>query len=228
MHIHYVQHVPFETPGEIAAWAKERGDEASGTRLFAGEAVPDVGSYDWLVVMGGPMNIYDEESFPWLAGEKRAIEAAIEADKVVVGVCLGAQLIADVLGSKVYRNAHDEIGWFPVTLTAAGAEHPFTREMPSSFTAFHWHGETFDLPHGSVHLAESDACSNQMFVYGDHVVGIQFHLEMTRQGIADLAEHCRDELVEGPFIQTVGEMLSAESRLHAARSILHSLLDRMT
>jgi GMP synthase (glutamine-hydrolysing) len=229
MIIHYVQHVPFETPGEITAWATREGHVVTANRVFEGEPIPEADRYDWLVVMGGPMGVGDESRYDWLTGEKRAIASAIEHGKTVVGVCLGAQLIAAVLGARVYPNATKEIGWFPVTRTKSGETHMLTRDLPGQFFAFHWHGDTFDLPAGADHLVRSEACENQMFACdGGRVVGIQFHLEMTDQGIAALVENCRGDIVSGPHVQSPDQMLGAKSLLHDAHAILHSLLDRLS
>jgi GMP synthase (glutamine-hydrolysing) len=228
MKINVVRHVPFESTGAIGEWARAKGHQVSESRLFEGDHVPDPDAYDWLVVMGGPMSVNDESSYQWLVGEKRTVAAAIERGRTVVGVCLGAQLVASVLGARVFRNQHKEIGWLPVTRTADGASHLLTRQLEDPIVAFHWHGETFDLPAGAVHLARSEACEHQMFAYdGARVVGIQFHLEMTGEGIAGLVENCSDDLVPGPFVQRPGEIRGPESRLQRAHANLHSVLDRL-
>jgi len=115
--LHYLQHVPFENLANIEVWAKEKGHSISKTQLFNGESFPQMNDFDWLVIMGGPMNIYQEKEYPWLAKEKRFIAEAIDNNKIVLGICLGAQLIADVLGGIIYKSKHQEIGWFPVSLT---------------------------------------------------------------------------------------------------------------
>jgi GMP synthase (glutamine-hydrolysing) len=227
MKIHYLQHVPFEPPGAIERWAEARGHTMAGTRLYRGELPPVAREYDRLVVMGGPMSVGDEIKHPWLVAGKRAIADAVENNKSVIGVCLGAQLIADVLGAKVYNNRFTEIGWYPVTLTPAAAEYPIAGDLPDEFMAFHWHGDTFDIPRGAAHIARSEACANQMFVYGDRVVGVQFHLEVTEESLAALVDNCEEEIVDEPFIQPAGDMLAAKSRLHAAHATLNSLLDRI-
>ena len=116
MRLHYLQHVPFENPGSILTWAEENGCSVTSTHFYDDETVPKHDDYDWLVVMGGPMNIYDEKNYPWLADEKLFINQAVNSGKVVIGICLGAQLIADVIGGKVTENSYLEIGWFPITL----------------------------------------------------------------------------------------------------------------
>ncbi len=148
MKLHYIQHVPFEGPANIGDWARSQGWSLSATHLYRGDKLPAPGEFDWLVVMGGPMNIYEEDQYPWLAAEKKSIGKAIEAGKIVLGVCLGAQLIADVLGGRVVRNEHKEIGWFPVSLRPEGVESPVFRSFPPEFQALHWHGDTFSLPPG--------------------------------------------------------------------------------
>jgi len=120
MRIHYLQHVPFEDLANIESWAKDRSHDLSRTLLFQEESPPKLNEFDWLIIMGGPMNIYEHDKYPWLVKEKEFIRQAIEEDKIVLGICLGDQLMADVLGGKVHRNDHREIGWFPVKLTDEG------------------------------------------------------------------------------------------------------------
>jgi GMP synthase (glutamine-hydrolysing) len=225
MNLHYIQHVPFETPGQILTWAQDHGHSVTGTRLYAGEILPAPGTLDWLVVMGGPMSIGDEKAHPWLIVEKRFIEAALEKNKTIFGVCLGAQLLASVLGANVYRNRHREIGWFEVKLTRDAATFPATRKLPRKFTPLHWHGDTFDIPRGAVNIAESKACTNQAFVYGGRVIGLQFHLEMTERGVGDLVENCRNEIEPAPWIQPAETIAAGKTRLHTGHTILNSLLD---
>lgn len=225
MRLHYLQHVPFEVPGAVRAWAEARGWQVTGTHLYRGEPLPSAEEFDWLVVMGGPMNVYEEDVHPWLVPEKALIDDAVAARKVVVGVCLGAQLLADVLGGTVTRNEWPEIGWFPVTVTAAGAASPAFGRLPQEFTALHWHGDTFSLPPGAVHLAESAACVNQAFSYGDRAFGLQFHLECTTDELRDLVTACRSELVDGPWISSSEELMGRAGEPAASNGILSALLD---
>ncbi|MCX6908765.1 MAG: type 1 glutamine amidotransferase [Verrucomicrobia bacterium] len=227
MNLHYLQHVPFEGLASIETWAAARGHRIAATRLHAGEPLPQLDQLDWLVVMGGPMNIYEEEKFPWLATEKQFIKLSIAAGKVVLGVCLGAQLIADALGGSVHRNAHKEIGWFPVRKTGAAARSRVCEALPEELEAFHWHGDTFALPPGVVHAARSAACENQAFIFDERVVGLQFHLETTPESARLLAQHCAGELAEGPFIQTATVMLADERRFGRINEAMWKLLDRL-
>ena len=189
MKLHYLQHVSFEGLGMIEDWAIAQGAEISASQLFNGDPLPNLGSFDWLVIMGGPMGIHDHAEHPWLIAEKEFIRAAIGDGKTVLGICLGAQLIADVLGAKVYPGPQKEIGWFPIR-RASGAPDL----IPEELTVFHWHGDTFDIPAGAIHLASSAACKNQGFIYGDRVVAFQFHMETTKVSMEALIAHCSNEL----------------------------------
>ncbi len=228
MRLHYLQHVPFEGPANIEAWSGKQGFTISGTKLFEREALPTIGAFDWLVVMGGPMNIYEEADYPWLVPEKRLIAEAIAANKVVIGVCLGAQLVSDVLKGKVHRNPQKEIGWFPVSLTSEAKESPVFSGFPDRFMAFHWHGDTFHLPEGAVRTAFSEACAVQAFSYNQgRVIGLQFHLESSRESIRLLLDNCREELVEGDFIQTEAEILAGEPHLPEINGTMSALLNAL-
>src|SRR5262245_10782835 len=170
MRAHYLQHVPFETPGSILTWLGQQGASVTSTRLFEPHTLPPVDDFDLLVVMGGPMSVNDETEHPWLVAEKRLVREAIDRGRAVVGVCLGAQVIASALGCRVYRSDEREIGWFPIRgARTRGAEAPPPHVMgwPDTLTVFHWHGETFDLPAGAVLLASSEGCVNQAFQIGD-------------------------------------------------------------
>jgi GMP synthase-like glutamine amidotransferase len=209
MRLHYLQHVPFENPGSILTWARENGCNVTSTQFYDDENIPAHKDYDWLIVMGGPMNIYDEKNYPWLANEKTFIREAINFGKVVIGICLGAQLIADVIGGKITENPHLEIGWFPVKLSSEARSSPLFSFFPQEPTVFHWHGDTFStLPDDTICIAENNACSHQAFIYKKKVFGFQFHLENTEEIIENLLNHCQDEMVPGDFVQTPTELLS--------------------
>lgn len=221
--VHCIEHASFETPGRIADWVVERGHSFAATRVYNREPLPTPDAFDSLVVMGGPMSVHDDARFPWLTAERRLIEQAIIAEKRVLGVCLGAQLIASVLGARVYRNRFQEIGWFSVHGTEAGRAQ---WGLPKELGVFHWHGDTFDLPKGAVHLAKNAACEQQMFAVGSRVLGIQFHPEVTRAGIEDFVRHSASDLGEGPYVQSSTELLGADGATVAAHALLDAILDR--
>lgn len=206
MNVCWLQHVPFEGNGYIAEWLQERGHAWWVTRLYEHEPLPALSKFEMLIVMGGPMNIYEDDQYPWLPQERAFIREAIAAGKMVIGICLGAQLIADALGAKVYSNGVKEIGWWPVQFTAEARANPLFSNFPPELMVFHWHGDTFDLPEGAMLLASSVACKNQAFMYQNQVIGLQFHLEIMDLGVRDLIKHCGHELVDGPYIQPAEQM----------------------
>ncbi len=225
MRIHYLQHVPFENPGTILDWARKRGYPVTYTKLYENQILPTQTEFDWLVIMGGPMNIYEESKYPWLVREKEFIKAAIDNDKVLIGLCLGGQLISDVIGGRVIQNPHKEIGWFPITLTEAALSLPCFSSFPISPVVFEWHGDTFvDLPKEAVLLATNQACYNQAFVYRDRVFGFQFHLENTPQIINDLLENCADEMFPSQYVLTPEEIQSGSVYIEQDNALMNGFL----
>ena len=227
MRIHYLQHVAFEGLAYIGEWAGHNGHAVNGTALYAGEKFPEPVTFDCLVVMGGPMGVDDIAQYPWLTAEKRFIEEMIRSGKQVLGICLGAQLIAQVLGARVFRNPVKEIGWHPVFKTDVAGNSALSNLFPQTFQAFHWHGDTFDLPSGAVHIARSEACRHQAFSYGDNTLGLQFHLESSQASIDLLMDHCRDELIPGPYIQTEDDIRRQSLPVAPSNDLMKSILEHL-
>ena len=225
MKIHCLAHVPFEDAANIGTWAELREHALTYTHLYRYETLPTIESFDMLVVMGGPMNIYEHDRYPWLAQEKKFIRRAIDAQKKVIGVCLGAQLITDVLGGQVRPNAHKEIGWHTIKLSRRVARSVAMSTLPSEMMVFHWHGDTFSLPPGAIHLGSSTVCTNQVFQYGEHVLGLQFHMEYSQDSIEKMLTHCGDELVESPYIQNADEIRAGYDNIPRNTAWLYTLVD---
>jgi len=183
MRAHYLQHVHFEGLGSIASWLQHKGYEITHTAFFDEPNLPEAETIDFLIIMGGPMSVNDASIYPWLAAEKAFIREVIALGKPVLGICLGAQLIASTMGAKIYPNSHKEIGWFPIEAVPTNKNDTFA--FPAFFEVFHWHGETFDLPPSASLLASSTGCKNQAFQLGKNVMGLQFHLEMTADSVKD-------------------------------------------
>ena len=223
-HICSLEHADTEGAGKIAEWAARRGHPLQVVRLDRGEAVPSLEDFEMLVMMGGAMNVYQYRDYPWLHAEHDLVSAAIEAKKVVLGVCLGAQMIADALGARVVQNAVKEVGWFPVRRVAW---HPLFADFPDECVAFHWHGDTFQLPESAVRVAESSACKNQGFVYGDRVVGMQFHVEVSAEAVRGFVEGADDYLQPEQWVQTADALRASTPDLTATDRGLEGLLDRL-
>ncbi len=228
MRVHVIRNAPFEGPALIGEWADARGHSLTETAAPTGE-YPDAGEVDLLAVMGGPMDADDHDASPWLVAEKEFVGRVLEAGGRVLGVCLGAQILAEVAGGRVKRNPVREIGWFPVRATPVG-------RSDARFACFdgavvgHWHGDTFDLPPGVEPLLSSDATANQAFsVAGGRAVGLQFHLEWTTESLLELVAECgADTAVPGPYAMPGEEIVArAPERVDECRKLLFALLDSL-
>lgn len=226
MRAHYLQHVPYERPGVIEEWIEENGHVLTRTQLYRSPDFPDLSEVDFLVVLGGPMGAEDESEYSWLSREKAFVEEALENDIPVLGVCLGAQIIASVLGSDIYTAKYDEVGWFPIQLTEEGRNHPFLRAWPEEFDVFHWHGDTFDIPEGATHLVESSGCENQAFVYDDRALGLQFHVEMRPEDVEYMLEFGGDHDLQGPRVQDNEQILDQSQKCERGNALLKETLDK--
>lgn len=220
--VHALEHAPAEGVARIGDWVQARGHFLTTTRLDLGQSLPRPEDFDLLIMMGGGMNIYQYRDFPWLRDERALMLAAVEDNKPVLGVCLGAQMLADVLGARVHQNQVKEIGWYPVRFV----------ERPEAFaafeetaTVFHWHGDTFELPPGAQRIAESEACSNQAFMHGDRLIGLQFHVEIEPQTVSNFVCGGESELVAQPYVQTPDTILGNRVDLTAMHQGLEHLLD---
>lgn len=200
-------------PGSVIDWLESRGYRPDLRRLYSGDQLPKVEDFDWVMSLGGSMNVDETETHPWLALEKEFLREAIKLGKTCLGLCLGGQLLAQVLGAKVAPNKHWEVGWFPVRLSDG-----------SSIRVFQFHQDQFGLPQGARRIATNEITENQGFLFTDRVVGLQFHPEATETWI----EECADErpYPSGPFVQSPDELRTGTA-LHLAemRSWFFKLLE---
>jgi GMP synthase-like glutamine amidotransferase len=223
MNLAVLQHAAFEGPGEIAAWAARHGHPVSIHHLYRGDPLPRPDAFDLLVVMGGEMNIYQYRDWPWLKPESAFIKSALAQGKRVVGICLGAQLIADALGARVFQNAEHELGWLPITWTdEARVAFP---DLPTASTVLHWHGDTFELPAGATRLADSEGCPEQGFFIPGKCLGLQFHMEVDPPLVKQFVDG-QGEWPTGPYVQAPETILrEAASTCDQNRRLLHGMLD---
>lgn len=242
LRVHVFQHVPFEGLGCMHSWLESRGHRLGFSRPFEGGAadVSSAANADWIIVMGGPMGVHDGDRFPWLREEKRVLENAVKRGAAILGVCLGAQLLADVLGAPVKRNREPEIGWFPVDLGKEAISTWLGGAFPARFTPFHWHGDTFAIPSGAIALGSSQACDHQGFLYRENVLGLQFHPEITEGALEDLIRNCGGELVPdnrdlspegaavGPaYVGTAADLRAGLANAPAANAIMEKVCLRL-
>jgi len=228
MRFHLLQHAVFEGPAAIQDWIIANGDTLTVTKLYSGDQMPAQEGFDFLIIMGGPMGVDDVQQYPWLAAEREFIRKSIEAEKLMLGICLGAQIIARACGAMVTKNDHREIGWFDVTIDTQSLPDALKDAFSANADVFHWHGDTFEIPEGACHFAASEACSNQGFIINGRVVGLQFHIETTAESVALLIQHCGDELDGSTYVQTATEMLEDSARFTKLNQHLSALLKNLT
>lgn len=227
LRIHYFQHVPFEGLGSIEEWISSYGHTLTVTKFFESNSLPEISEIDWLIVMGGPMNVHDEKQFPWLAAEKKFIRQAVDAGKIVLGICLGSQLVSQALEAKVYQNKEKEIGWFDIELSPDAQSYNLFSDSGRRLKVFHWHGDTFDLPENAIRLASSEGCKNQAYIYKNKVLALQFHLEPTLNSLKQMIDNGREELITGKYVQSEKEILGNKKLIEPDREILFTILDRL-
>src|SRR5262245_8525675 len=214
MQIHCIQHVPFEGPAAIAEWCARRRHALLRLHPYRGDALPAVSDVEALVVMGGPMSANDAASLEWLAAETRLVEQVVRAARPMLGVCLGAQILAHALGARVYRAREREIGWWPLRVRPEARKGTPLADWPDVLVPLHWHGETFDLPPGAAHLAETGAVPHQAFLWR-RALGLQFHAEATPESVDEIAGACAGEIGDGVFEQPAEQIRAGAERCTA-------------
>jgi GMP synthase-like glutamine amidotransferase len=192
-----VKHVDIEGPGLIEECLRQERIPYQVLTLESGSHLPKLDNLTHIVFLGGPMNVYEEDRYSFLKEEDLFIKEAIQRGKSLLGICLGAQLIAKALGAKVFKAPVKEIGWYDVSLTRIGSIDPFFSHLPKTFSVFQWHEDTFEIPHSAILMATSSLVPYQAFRYGDNAYGLQFHLEVTQEMIREWMETYEEEF-EGP------------------------------
>lgn len=221
-----LQHVLHEKPGLIASWAEKMGYPLRVINAFEGNAYPGIDSFDLLVILGGSMSVHDDLRFPWLKKEKQFIREAVNKSKKILGICLGAQLLAEALGGSVRKNPVTEIGFFAIRMNS-DRQNMLNSSYPNKNpVVFHWHGETFDLPPGGLNLAESDACINQAFLVGPNYLGLQFHPEITEEILTDMISEDGHELIREKYIQDARMIMSMWDKNGENREAIFQLLNK--
>lgn len=229
MRILLLQHDPLDGPGALTEWAAERGHEMVRCMVCHGEPLPPLQNFDLLVSLGGPMGAYEEEKYPWLGQEKQYLRDAFATGKMILGLCLGCQLLADALGGRAFRHTVKEFGWQPIEPLARGVEWFGTN---TAFRAFQWHGDTYTLPAGAVQLARNAAAEQQAFLMqspsGGKVLGLQFHLEWTERMAREALAEPGVSPPPSPHVQNPEEILSDLTLFDSAKKRFFALMDRFT
>ena len=224
MRIHCIRHEPFEGLGAIETWINSGGHSLNCTHIYLNQELPVQTDFDLLIVMGGTASVYESAEKPWIDDEKKFIHRAMDSGCKILGICFGAQLLASVLGARVYPGRVKEIGWFPIRFNEAAKKH--LGFLPESELVFHWHGDTFDLPDGALGLASSDLTANQGFVYNNSLYALQFHLEMTKNSLENMVKAGGSEIKENlSGIQSEEFILGHTASLESNNQLMNKLLD---
>ena len=225
MRISVLQHVPFEDIASMADEFNARRYQVTTHHLYRGDPLPATDDFDWLVVMGGPMSVGDTRDHPWIGPEQQLIANAIAGNKRVLGICLGAQLIASALGARVVPGQHREIGWHP--LQGISSHSVYASLFSDNPTVFHWHGDTFTLPQGAVQLARSEACEQQAFAIGQRVLALQFHVETNPDSARAILANCSAELDGSRFVQPPETIAGTPEQFAAIHRLMGQMIEIM-
>lgn len=235
MKIHCLEHLKNETLGTIGTWITQKQYSLTETLLykegFSEEPhLPNPEEFDLLLIMGGSMSVWQEAEYPWLKPEKKFVKEVIKSGKPILGSCFGGQIIADVLGAKVTKNESKEIGWHAVkSVISPDMEKKASLEIPTrffpEFKAFMWHGDTFGIPAGATRLFESEACTNQGYLYKGNILGLQFHPEADRQWVKNQIEESRHELIPDKYIQTADAIYMQKKSFEEAEKLSFTIMD---
>jgi GMP synthase-like glutamine amidotransferase len=229
MRLHLLEHDPVDMSDTyLIRWAQKKEFTISQTYLCNNEKLPSLESFDWLMIMGGSQHIWEEEHHAWLLPEKKLIADALEQNKMILGICFGAQLLAESLGGTVSTNTHKEIGWHELTLTSEGRTSPLFQNITDQFSTFHWHSDHCSLPPGCVLLAQSKTTQNQAFILeGKPIAGLQFHPEYTRQMVTHFSKEFGHEWGKGPHITPSEIVVQQTKERDDGYGLMAAILDNM-
>ncbi len=229
MRIQLIEHDPEDfSRTNITLWATEKKHQLKQVFICNGDPLPAMNSFDWLMVMGGSPHAWDIATYPWIKTEKEFLRQALAANKVVVGICFGAQLLAEALGGHIFPAKHKEIGWHEVGLNSEGRASFLFNQVPAAFTTFHWHSDHFSLPEGCVPLASSKATENQAFVCKRRpVVGLQFHPEYTLDMVRYYAQNHSQDWLSDAYVHDGPAVIAQTDDLPDSYGLMQTLLDNI-
>jgi GMP synthase (glutamine-hydrolysing) len=229
MKLHLLEHDPLDlSDTNMTRWARKKGYQVTHTHVCNNEKLPSVDDFDWLMVMGGSPHAWEESVNPWLPAEKKFIAETLDSRKIVVGVCFGAQLLAEALGGELYPNELKEIGWYEVTLTTEGQNSFLFKDIPKRFMTFHWHSDHFSLPPGCTRLAHSEPTDNQAYICAERsVVGLQFHPEYTREMVTHFARMEGFEWEKDQFVAGKEAVLAQTDKIPDTYWLMEALLNNI-
>ena len=229
MRLHLLEHEPFDIRrNNISIWAEKKGYSVDSTDVYKGAKLPAKRDFDWLIVLGGFQHAWEEQKHPWLKAEKTFISEALSANKTILGICFGAQLLAEALGGRVFSNEKEEIGWYEVTVSEAGIDSFLLKNVPAKFMTFHWHSDHFTLPPGCTRLAFSDPTANQAFIANNRrAAGLQFHPEFTIEMVQDFAVEYGHQWRKDQYVAGKDAVLSQSRQIPHTYWLMELLLDNM-
>ena len=227
MHIHYFQHNHFEDLGFIGDWAKNNNFTTSVTRFDLKPELTSIEDFDWLVIMGGAMGVHDSDQYPWIPEEIGFIKEAIHSGKIVIGVCLGSQMIASALGARVYKNSEPEMGFWPISFSRKAQQDSVFRHFPANLDVMHFHFDTYTLPEGAILMAYSTVTPVQAFRYGTNVFALQFHSELTESNLPVFIRELESEIIPGQLVRDPDEMLHKINYCRTNNEIFSKVLNEI-
>ncbi len=228
MRLQMFEHMPSKVDCNITRWAEINGQELSRTKVNQGQSMPDLDSFDWLIVMGGPQSAWEYEKYPWLKPERDFIRHSIEAGKIVLAICFGVQILAEALESRAFRNEHREFGWHDVSVLPEGRKSFLFYDIPDTFVTWHSHSDHYELPQDCVSLAESGPSPNQAFMHNSQpIVGLQFHPETTIELAHTSLDNYKAAWKDGPYVKPKEEIRAQTSKLKDNYWLMKALLDNI-